>query len=58
MPFELSMGTHHHQVAALVPDEKLCVLIINAGVFSKQNEASFIRDQCCLLADDGSPTIL
>ena len=41
------MGSHHHQVAALVPDEKLCVLIINAGNFSKQNKTSFIRDRCC-----------
>ena len=49
------MGSHHHQVAALVPDEKLCVLIINAGNFSKQNKTSFIRDRCCHLADDGSP---
>ena len=32
-----SMGSHHHQVAALVPDEKLCVLNFNAGIFSQQN---------------------
>ena len=51
------MGSHHHQVAALVQDEKLCVLIINAGIFSKQNKTSFIRDQCCHLADDGSPLV-
>ena len=38
--FDLSMGSHHHQVAALVPDEKLYVLFINAGIFSKQNETS------------------
>ena len=50
------MWSHHRQVAALVPDEKLCVLIINAGLFSKQNEKYFIRDQCCQLADDGSPS--
>ena len=29
------MGSHHRQVAALVPDEKLFVLTINAGILFK-----------------------
>ena len=31
--FILTKGSHHRQVAALVPDEKLHALIINAGFF-------------------------
>ena len=48
----IKMGSHHQQVAALVQDENMCVSTINAGLFSK-NQKSFIRDQCCHLADDG-----
>ena len=51
------MGRHQPQVAAslLAQDEKLFVLIIEAGIlFKTQNEISFIRDQYCHLADDGS----
>ena len=48
------MGSLHHWVAALVPDEKLLVLIFDTNFFSKQNETAFIRDQYCHLADDGS----
>ena len=49
------MGRHQPQVAALAQDEKLFVLIIEAGIlFKTQNEISFIRDQYCHLADHGS----
>ena len=49
------MGSLHHQVAVLVPDEKLVVLISDKQFFSKRNEAAFIRDKYCHLEDDGSP---
>ena len=49
---ENTMGSHHHKVAGLVPDDKLLALIFTP-FFPKQNEASFI--QYCHLADDGSP---
>ena len=35
------MGSHHHQVAALVPDEKMCVLMINAGISFKTKRDIF-----------------
>ena len=38
------MGSLHRQVAVLVPDEKLLVLIFDAKFFSKQNETSTKRD--------------
>lgn len=47
-----TMGSHHHQVAGLVPDDKLLALIFTR-IFSQLNETSFI--QYCHLVDDGSP---
>ena len=49
------MGSLHHKVADLVPDEKLnCFFIFDAQLFTKQNELSFIRDQWSHLEDDAS----
>ena len=43
-------------MAALVPVQKLLGLIFDTYFFfSKQNETSFMGDQYCHLADDGSP---
>ena len=49
------MGSLHHKVAVLVPDEKLnCFFIFDAQLFTKQNELSFIREQWSHLEDDAS----
>ena len=49
------MGSLHRLAAILVPDEKLLILIFDAHFFFLQKETSFIRDQHCHLAADGSP---
>ena len=50
------MGSHHRQVAILVPDEKLnCFYFSRANFFQNKNEIAFIRGQWSHLADDGSP---
>ena len=48
------MESLHHQVALLVPDEKPFVFELAKYFFFKTNEASFIRDLYCHVADDGS----
>ena len=44
-------------MAALVPDETLLFWFLTSYFFSKQNETSFIWDQCYHLADDDSPLV-
>ena len=50
------MGSHHHQVAVQVPDEKVNRFDSRGKkILSKQNEVAFIWDQLRHLADEGSP---
>ena len=44
------MGSHHHQVAILVPDDKLdCLGQLKNFFFLVKNGQLFIWDQCCHL---------
>ena len=49
------MGRPYHYLVVLMPEEKLLVLIFDVQFFSLQNETTFIPDQYCHLAEDGSP---
>ena len=53
----VEMG-RHHPGGGTGPGWKAVVLIFDVQIFPKQNETSFIRDQYCHLADDGSPILI
>ena len=48
------IGSYLQKVAAQVSDEKLPRFHFRCMIFPLQNEALFIKEQCCPLADDGS----